>query len=58
MTEIAFSSVKVITGSQLPGVRGLWGHLLHYITVPFLVMLWAKHCHESYSVWGQVLYND
>ena len=36
MTETAFSSVKVITDGQLPGVRGLRGHLLH--TVPFLVV--------------------
>ena len=26
MTEIAFSSVKVITVGQLPGVKGLRGH--------------------------------
>ena len=35
MTETAFSSVKVITDGQPPGVRCLRGHLLH--TVPFLV---------------------
>ena len=39
MTEIAFSSVKVITGDQLPGVRGLCGHLLH--TVTFLVFFFC-----------------
>ena len=32
MTQIAFSSVKVITGGQLPGVRGLRGHLLYTVT--------------------------
>ena len=31
-----YSSVKVITGGQLPCVRGLQGHLLH--TVTFLVL--------------------
>ena len=24
MTKIAFSNVKVITGGQYPGVKGLW----------------------------------
>ena len=36
MTYIAFSSVKVVTGGQLPGVRGLLGHLFH--TVTFFVL--------------------
>ena len=31
-----FSGVNVITSSQLPGVRGLRGHLLHIVT--FLVL--------------------
>ena len=31
MTYTTFSCVKVITGGQLPCVRGLWGHLLHTV---------------------------
>ena len=37
MTKIAFSCAQVSTDGQLPGVRGLRGHLLR--TVTFLVYL-------------------
>ena len=50
MTEIAFSSVKIITGGQLPGVRGIRGggeHLLH--TIAFLVLLRAQINNTSFS---------